>query len=188
MAACAFVERSIFSLPWQRSQTGRDLLKLSESKPDKNSKGFAETDLFIKGFKELLTWLKMCHEEKHDPAFTSWIIRILETTPGIMHYSFISSFSADVQVQVQDLYCLTNEHWLDDNIIWRIYQYFEISYQDQELQRPVMIPYDRMRVWRAHVDTPGDWDNEYRWDWMKGVITGDKRERVFTVVYMENHW
>ncbi|KAF9367217.1 hypothetical protein BGX21_007663, partial [Mortierella sp. AD011] len=165
------------------------LLELFESNPelDVHSKGFTKTSEFVKKLKELLMWLEKCHEEAHDPAFTSWFINKLKTTQGIMHFTFQPAFASDVDVRVESLHCLSGDRWLDDETIWRIYQYFAASYEDQELQRPVMIPYDHLRHWRATIDAP-DTETDYAYDWGKGTFTGGKGEKVFAVVYMDMHW
>ncbi|KAF9342493.1 hypothetical protein BGX26_007418, partial [Mortierella sp. AD094] len=179
-----------FTARWHKSKTGEQLLELFESnaKLDVSAKGFAETSKFVKDLKELLAWLDKCHKEEHDPAFTSWLINELKTTKGVMHLGFRPAFTSDVTVKAESLHRISGNGWLNDEDIWRIYQYFAASYEDQVLQRPVMIPYDHLSNWMMNADNPRYSNEQYPYDWGKGIFTGRKGEKVFAVVYMDQHW
>ncbi|KAF9342196.1 hypothetical protein BGX26_008086, partial [Mortierella sp. AD094] len=88
-----------FSQAWQETQTGEQLLKLFEphARLDRNAQGFADTNKFVTDLKKLLMWLDKCHKEEHDQAFTSWLIKKLKTTQGIMQCGFVPAFSTDVK-------------------------------------------------------------------------------------------
>ncbi|KAF8945115.1 hypothetical protein BGZ46_006105, partial [Entomortierella lignicola] len=154
---------------------------------DKYAEGFETAKTFTNQLKELLNWLELCHKDMHDTAFTSWLISMLKTTQGIMSLKFNAKFSPDVTVLVRGLQCLIKENWLNDDTIWRIYQYINISYQDQDSQQPIMIPYDYLQHWRGHLNEQGI-TKEYKCDWGKGEFVDGNDIKAFAIIHMSNHW
>ncbi|KAF9151639.1 hypothetical protein BGX20_005370, partial [Mortierella sp. AD010] len=182
---------SMYSTKWQMIQTGTqliDLFRASKVNQFKDTKDCKAVKEFVGELKGLLDWLRVCDKEGHDPVFTSWLIHLLENTPGIMHYQFETSLGRDVLGTVTGLNVLAKENWIDDYSICRVAEYFQYRYQDHDTQQPIVIPFYHLVHWRCHLEIQGNLSDGYPCDWEKGTFIDGQNSKVFAVVQMGDHW
>lgn len=132
--------------------------------------GAAQTKTFVENAKEILHWI----DNESDSEFADWFRDMLLDTPGIMAKTFKPS--SGVALNMNSVFFLMKENWIDDETIRTIMELFSETYG--KTGRYLFIPPLQLSMWE---------DNNF-YDWGQEQVKGGQVEKVFAVVHMPGHW
>ncbi|KAF9563302.1 hypothetical protein BGW38_008950, partial [Lunasporangiospora selenospora] len=145
--------------------------------------GFRITQDFVNSLQSLIKWLRVCLDREHDTSFITWLLEILNTTPGILSYEFVQKVPFTIKIRVRNLVVLSKENWLDDEIIDIVLEYYRLRYVDQDDAYNLFIPLFNLTYWTHSLNSI---DPHHFWG--KDIFSAQRVKKAFAVVHLPDHW